>query len=164
MEDIQSFSELVSSIGVPVLFCLLFAYALFKLGPEWLKVWKESKAAERNRADEEQKSMQEYYNQRNKSYEQQMEIMNTQANQQNQLIGQATQVIARSNEVIAGNTEAMKQNSQMHQKVQDALSSDLEATREVATILREHDKRSEKIYTTALRISDKVDRVAEDIS
>lgn len=164
MEEIQSFGEIVTSIGIPALFCLLFAYALFKLTPKWLKVWEESKTAERKRADESQKSMQVYYDERNKTYQQQMEIMNRQAEQQNQLIGQATHVIARSNEVIAGNTEAMKQNSQMHQKVLDALSSDLEATREVASVLREHDKRSEKIFTTALRISDKIDRVADDIT
>lgn len=152
MEEVQSLGELLTTVGIPALFCLIFMYACFKLIPDWIKVWRETKETERKRADEDQKSMQEYYSQRNKSYEQQMDIMNKQAEQQNQLIGQATQVIARSNEVIAANTEVVKQNSAMHEKVLGGLSANLEATQGIAASLHDQGKLNDKIYNNLTRL------------
>ncbi len=161
MNEITSMGEIVQSIGIPALFFLLFAYALLKLIPEWLKVWKDHKAAEISRENEAAKEMQKYYDERNKSYTAQLDIMNRQSEQQNQLIGQATQVIARSNAVIEANTKAIEKNGEIHDKVIAALQTDLDATREVARSLQAHDERQQKIYTTALRISDKIDHAVE---
>lgn len=156
MEEINSIAEVVQSIGIPALFFLLFAYMILKLIPEWVKVWKTNKEAETKRSDQAAADMQAYYDERNKSYTAQMDLMNKLSEAQNQLIGQATQVIARSNIVIENNTEAIKLNSLTHDKVISALDSDLAATKEITRSLMEHDQRSQKIYTTMLRMSDRI--------
>lgn len=160
MQELTTLETLVTKLGIPVLVCLVIIYGAVKLVPTWIETWKQSKEADRKRLDQEWKSQQAYYDDRNKSYQQQLEVMNSQAEHQNNLIGQATQVIARSNEVIAANTEAMKQTTRMHQKVIESLERDMEATREIATLIKDHDKRAEKIYTIAIRNHDKIDYIS----
>ena len=128
MDELKSVIELTQTIGIPILFCGVVLYLVFKLVPELVRAKKESDIKQ-----------QEYYAQRQKSYDEQMQVLIAVAEQGNQVIG-------RSNAIIEHNTAAITQNTTMHNKVVDALSRDLAALENIQADLKVHDARAENIY------------------
>lgn len=164
MSDITTFMQVVKDLGIPALFFIVVAYLLFKSYPEYQKQKALEREAQlkqeeqdRKAAAEERRALQEYYNQRNKSYEEQMSIITKVAEQGNQMIGQATQIISQSTEVIRMNTEAIRASSEVHKEVREALGRDLYALQALVADLKVHDRRAEQICLGVEKLLDRTE-------
>jgi hypothetical protein len=134
MTEIVSLADAVKDIGIPALFFVVIMYILFKTVPGAIKAKQEADAKQ-----------QEYYAQRQKQYDEQMQ-------QIVRVAEQGAQAISRANIVTENNTAAIKQNTDMHNKVIDALTRDYDETQEIRKSLAAHDTRAENVHRDVIRL------------
>ena len=127
--------DLVSRLGLPVLLILAIVFVAIKY---FIPTWQKQKESE-------QRSIEE----RNRTYAEQAKTSIQIAEQGNLLAKQCSTVIELNTEVIKNNTE-------MHKDVKEALARDLEATRDVACALKEHEKMAYDIKADTKRLLDKM--------
>ena len=145
MNEIVSLADTIKDVGVPMLFCAVIFYALYKAVPVLVKAKQEA-----------DKKQQEYYDNRQKQYDEQSAREIEQMKEIVKVAEQCALGLSRSTTAIENSTEVMKQSTALQDKVIDALTREYAETQAIQESLNNHDRRAEKIHLDVVKIGERL--------
>ena len=139
------FLKIVDKVGFPATVLVLGAYLLYKTTPKILERWDRIKERELDLEREKEARMQEYQKERQRQYDEQMQISNEHLRLIAGIAEQTNVTLQQNNAVLERNNTVIEANTRSHEKVVENYLRMADEFRDVVTLLKEHDKRAERI-------------------